>query len=89
MASSWIVKFCLGWEELAPKEHQELERHFSIVPSSGTGVGETWKVRVRSDSATTAVHDVSQILGPDRQQRLVHISASEDLAARVRAANPW
>jgi hypothetical protein len=89
MASSWIVKFSLGWGELAREERQKLERHFSTLPTSGTSVGETWKVKVRSDTAATAVHDVSLILGPDRQRRLVHISASEDLAERVRGATPW
>lgn len=59
MASSWIVRFSLGWRALAPEERQELERHFSMLPASGTGVAQTWEVMVRSDTASTAVMDVS------------------------------
>jgi len=89
MASTWIVTFSLGWDLLTCEERQELEHHFSTVPAGSAGSGECWEVRVRSDTAATAVHDVSLMLGSDRQRRLVHISAVQDLAERVRAATPW
>lgn len=89
MAASWVVTFSLGWDRLTGEERRELERHFSTVAVSSTGSAECWQVRVRSDTAATAVHEVSLMLGPDRQQRLVHIAATQDLADRVRAATPW
>jgi hypothetical protein len=89
MASTWIVTFSLGWDPLTHQERRELEHHFSTVPAASASSGECWEVRVRSDTATTAVHEVSLMLGPDRQRRLVHISAAQDLAERVRAATPW
>ena len=88
MASSWIVRFSLGWDELTREDREGLERHFSMVPAKGAGIGQSWEVRVRSDTAAAAVHEVSLMLGSDRQQRLVHISAESDLADRVRAAAP-
>jgi len=89
MAPSWIVTFSFGWEPLGDEERQELEHHFSTVPVSSAGSSECWRVRVRSATATTAVQEVSLMLGADRQRRLVHISAAQDLADRVRAASPW
>jgi hypothetical protein len=89
MASSWIVRFSLGWSELTREDRQQLERHFSMVPAPGSGLAEGWQVTVRSDTAATAVHEVSLMLGPDRQQQLVQISATTDLADRLRAAAPW
>lgn len=89
VAASWIVRFSLGWDELPQHDRQELQRHFSMTPAPGAGSPETWEVRVRSDTAATAVHDVGRMLGPGREHRLVHISAALDLAERVGVAAPW
>lgn len=87
MASSWVVIFCFGWDQLTAEEHQVLERHFSAVVSS-SHMGTCWEVKVRSATAVTAVREVSLMIGPDREDRLVYIAAAQDLAERVRAARP-
>lgn len=69
VASSWIVKFSLGWDELTPDDRHELQRHFSMTPA-GTGTAGGWEVRVRSDTAATAFHEVSLMLGREREERL-------------------
>lgn len=88
MASSWVVIFCFGRDQLTAEEYQELKRHFSAVVNS-SHVGTCWEVKVRSATAATAVREVSLMIGPDRQNRLVYIAAAQDLAERVRAARPW
>jgi hypothetical protein len=89
VSSSWIVRFSLGWDDdLTVEDRSQLQRHFSMASAPG-GHRESWEVKVRSDTAATAVHEVSLMLGPALQQRIVHISAETDIADRVRAARPW
>ena len=71
------------------EDREELQRHFSMVSAVDAAHAETWEVRVRSDTAASAVHEVSLMLGPSRQERVVQISAAADLADRVRAAASW
>lgn len=89
VASSWIVRFSLGWGEVTREDREELRRHFSMVPAADAAQAETWEVRVRSDTAASAIYEVSLMLGPSRQERVVLISAVTDLADRVRAAGSW
>jgi hypothetical protein len=89
VASSWIVRFSFGWTELTHEDREELQRHFSMVPAAETASAETWEVRVRSDTAASAVQEVSLMLGASRQERVMQISATTDVADRVRAAVPW
>ena len=89
VASSWIVRFSLGWGEVTREDREELQRHFSMRPATDAAHAETWEVRVRSDTAASAVHEVGLMLGSSRQQRLVQISAVTDLAGRVKAAASW
>lgn len=90
MSLSWIVRFSLGWDgELTGEDRSQLQRHFSIASAGGAGQRESWEVKVRSDTAATAVQDVSLMLGSAFQQRLVHISAETNIADRVRAATRW
>jgi hypothetical protein len=89
VASSWIVRFSLGWGEMTREDREELQRHFSMVAAADAAHAETWEVRVRSDTAASAVQEVSLMLGPSRQERVVQISAATDLADRVRAAASW
>ena len=89
MGSSWIVGLCLGWGDLAAKDRLVLQHHFSMAPAGDAGHGEVWQVRIRSETATTAVQDVSLVLGADCQQRLVLIAAETDVADHVTSAKPW